>query len=385
MTEGPLEPIPEHYRAFRREGRILLTGHSHQGWPDVAREGLVASFDDAALWVDDKWARAFEVADRVRAAVAVRIGARAYDIALGQNSHELASRFLSALDLRKRRHLVTTTGEFHSLRRQLMRLAEEGVEVTFVEAHPVATLAGRLAAAVRPDTAALLASTVLFESSSIVPGLAEATEAAHRVGAEVLYDAYHAFSLLPFAVGDLGPDPIFVTAGGYKYAEWGEGVCFLRVPPGCTLRPVYTGWFSDFAHLGDVRREGPVDYGPRGADRFAGSTYDPASHYRADVVARFFDEHGLTVPRLRGLYQRQTQRIIDALDGYDLVSPREAEARGGFVAVRVRDAAGEVARLRARHVYVDARGDVLRFGPAPYVTDDEIDEALAIFREERAS
>ena len=46
-----------------------------------------------------------------------------------QNTHELVMRFLSALDLRARPRLVTTDGEFHTLRRQLARLAEEGLEV----------------------------------------------------------------------------------------------------------------------------------------------------------------------------------------------------------------------------------------------------------------
>ena len=45
------------------------------------------------------------------------------------------------------------------------------------------------------------------------------------------------------------------------------------------------------------------------------------------------------------------------------------------------DASGTVARLRERGVFVDARGRLLRFGPAPYVTDDEIERALAAFRE----
>ena len=43
--------------------RILLTGHSHQAWPDVARAALLQCFDDAALHVDDKWGAAFAAVD----------------------------------------------------------------------------------------------------------------------------------------------------------------------------------------------------------------------------------------------------------------------------------------------------------------------------------
>lgn len=370
-----------HYTRFLRDGRILLTGHSHQAWPDVARDAQLRAFDDAAELVDDKWERAFEAADAVRAAVARRIGARPDEIALGASTHELVTRFLSALDLRARPHLVTTSGEFHSMHRQLARLAESGVEVEMVPWAPVSTLAERLAAAIRPTTAALLTSTVLFETSSVVPHLRTAIEAAQRHGAEVLLDAYHAFGVVPFSIAELGPEPIFVTAGGYKYAQWGEGNCFLRVPPGCPLRPVYTGWFSDFASLASMRSGGAIGYGPRGADRFAGSTYDPTSHYRARAVVELFDAEGLSIERLRATSLAQTERLIAGMEGLDVITPREPAARGGFVALRVARASEVVSALRERGVYTDARGDVLRLGPAPYVTDAELDTALAHLRE----
>ena len=370
-----------HYQEFLREGRILLTGHSHQGWPDVARQGLMESFRDAALRVDEKWELAMEAADAVRLAVAERIGAKAGEIALGASTHELTTRFLSALDLRRRPHIVTTSGEFHSLHRQLARLAEEGVEVTFVPAEPADELASRLAGAITERTAALMVSTVLFETSTIVPSLAVAVEAAQRHGAEVLLDAYHAFCAVPFQVSHYGADPIFVTGGGYKYAQWGEGCCWLRVPSGTALRPVYTGWFSDFEHLSEAREGGRVTYGPRPADRFAGSTYDPASHYRARAVIELFDAVLETsVAELRALSLRQTQRILDGLDGFVVRTPSSDASRGGFVAIELAGAGDVVRALRERGIHTDARGDILRLGPAPYVTDDEIDAALEALR-----
>ncbi|MBX3248525.1 MAG: aminotransferase class V-fold PLP-dependent enzyme [Myxococcales bacterium] len=367
---------PHYARFLATPGRVLLTGHSHQAWPDVALEGVVEAFDDAAAHVDDKWGPATAAADAVRAFVASELGGEASDVALAQNTHELVTRFLSALPWRERRHLVTTDGEFHSLRRQLARLEEEGVEVTRVPAAPVGTLAERLANALRPDTAALLVSTVLFETSAVVPHLAEACRAAHHHGAEVLLDAYHHFRALPWE--EIDPQA-FVTGGGYKYAQWGEGACFLRVPPGCALRPAYTGWFSDFASLA-APPTGPTRYGATGADRFAGSTYDPTSHYRARAVVRFHAEMGMDTATLRACSLAQTARLLAGLDGYDVLTPREDAGRGGFVSVRVEDASRVVDALRAEGVFTDARRDHLRFGPAPYVTDDELDRALAAFR-----
>jgi selenocysteine lyase/cysteine desulfurase len=372
-----LAPRPSAHEAPRP--RLLLTGHSHQAWPDVAREGLLEAFTLAAEHVDDKWGPVFAAQDELRGHIAARIGCAPDELAFAPNTHELVVRFLSALPLRRRPHVVTTTGEFHSAFRQLRRLAEEGVEITFVAAEPASSLAERLASAVTERTSAVVVSTVLFGTSTVVPGLDELVERATRKGANVLLDAYHAFDVVPFAV----PAGAFLVAGGYKYAQWGEGVCFLRVPAGCQLRPVYTGWFAGYAELADRRTDGPVSYASDGATRFAGSTFDPASTLRARAVARFFDAHGMTVEALRATSLLQTARILAKahdLPGITLRTPEADAARGGFVALGTPRAQELSKALRADGVFTDARGDVLRLGPAPYVTDDEIDEALDLVR-----
>ena len=59
--------LAAHYTRFAVADRLLLSGHSHQAWPDVAEEGLLESFADAARDVDAKWDRAFAKADELRA------------------------------------------------------------------------------------------------------------------------------------------------------------------------------------------------------------------------------------------------------------------------------------------------------------------------------
>ena len=160
------------YSRFRVGERLLLTGHSHQAWPDQAAEGQRAAFDDAAELVDDKWERAFAKAERVRTGFARLLGDHPRHLALAANTHELLVRFLSALPWRERPKLVTTDGEFHTIRRQLDRLAEEGlVEVVKVSTEPAAAIAERLIAAVDRRTAAVLVSSVLYANARIVTSL----------------------------------------------------------------------------------------------------------------------------------------------------------------------------------------------------------------------
>ena len=172
--------LAPHYSQFRVAERLLLTGHSHQAWPDRAFEGQTQAWRDAATLVDEKWDAAFAKADRVRLGFAAWLGDPGGSVALSTSTHDLVVRFLSALPLASRPRLVTTDGEFHTIRRQLDRLEEEGIEIARVAALPVDTVAERLGAATTEDTAAVLVSAVLFRNAHIVPGLGELMDTCRR-------------------------------------------------------------------------------------------------------------------------------------------------------------------------------------------------------------
>ena len=371
------------YSSFRVADRLLLTGHSHQAWPDVAREGQLEAFEDAARHVDEKWDRAFAKAESVRDGFRRLLGEATAEIALAQNTHELVTRFLSALDLRRRPRLITSDGEFHTLRRQLARLDEAGLEVVRLDARPVETLAERMAAALDERTSAVLVSAVLFETAHIVPRLDELARACAASGAELLVDAYHALGALPFDVAGQGLESAWIVGGGYKYLQLGEGNCFLRLPPQAeAMRPVLTGWFAEFDQLAAERDDTTVGYAS-GGGRFAGSTYDPTSHYRAARVFAFFDERGLSPELLRASYLHQTALLAERFDG--LRAPEQLLTRdrsaplddfGGFLAVESPQAAAIARRLANDGVSVDARGRYFRLGPAPYVSDAQLEAAM---------
>jgi kynureninase len=373
-------PLALHYSRFRVSERILLTGHSHQAWPDVSFEGPLHAWADAAELADEKWGRAETMADRVRAGYARLLGDKPENVALGHNTHELVVRFLSALPLRERPRLVTTDGEFHSIRRQLDRIAEEGfLEIVKVSAEPSTAIAERLTEAVDRRTAAVLVSSVLFRNAHIVPGLRTVMDACRTAGAELLVDAYHHLNVVPFSLEREGLEDAFVTGGGYKYCQLGEGNGFLRVPPGrAALRPILTGWFSEFAKL--THKPGnEVPYGA-GPAAWAGATYDPTSHYRAAIVFDFFAEQGLSADLLRVVSQHQVGLLAGRFDALEL-DPRVVtrdravpiERLGGFRTPH----AGEFFRaLRERGVLTDYRGEWLRLGPAPYLSDAQLEAAV---------
>ena len=316
LFESP-NALARYYSRFRVRERLLLTGHSHQAWPDCALDGQRQAWLDAAEYIDEKWERAFAMSERVRRGFARLLDDSEGGFALGANTHELLVRFLSALPLRERPRVVTTDGEFHSLRRQLDRLSEEKLDIVKVSALPADTLSQRLIDAADDRTSAVMVSAVLFQNAHIVQSLGEVQRKCQQVGAELLIDAYHALNVVPFSLQDEGVTGAFVVGGGYKYCQLGEGNCFLRIPPACSMRPVVTGWFAEFEALADGRLRELVPY-PNGAGRFAGATYDPTSHYRAAEVFRFFEERDLSPELLRGVSQHQVGVLQRAFDDLDL-------------------------------------------------------------------
>ena len=381
---GSPNKLATYYSKFKVEERLLFTGHSHQAWPDCGFEAQQEAWNDAANFVDDKWEKAFEKAEEVKQGFSKLLGDESGYITLGSNTHELLIRLFSALPIKEKPRLISTDGEFHSIRRQLDRLAEERIEIVKVSSQPVTEIVGKLISAITEKTSAVLVSSVFFNSGIILPGLDELAEYCEKKGVTLLVDAYHHLNVVPFSVEKNKLQNAFIVGGGYKYCQLGEGNTFLRFPKNCEMRPVVTGWYSEFSALASKKKAGEVLYGQKG-DLFAGATYDPTSNYRAARVFQFFNDMNLSPEFLREVSQHQIGLLIKEFDKLELdpkIIKRDTsvslENIAGFL-VLYSDSAGLISeKLKEKNVWTDYRGNVLRFGPAPYISDEQIKEAMKI-------
>lgn len=381
-----------HFSRFRAAApeRINLAAHSHHDWPDVTLAAQEAAWSDAARLAGDKWDLVFgELIPAVQAGIARHL--RLPDpatIAFAPNTHEFLRRLLSCIPHDRVPRVLVTSAEFHTARRQLTRLAEDGLVILDeVAAEPFATLHERLRAAIAQGGHDLIyLSQVLFSSGATTGDLAALVGAVPSTDTLVAIDGYHGYLALPTDLSAIA-GRAFYLSGGYKYAMSGEGCCFMHCPPGFGPRPRDTGWFSAFGALA-APPGSSIGY-PADGGRFLGATFDPSGLYRMRAVLGWLDEHGLDAGVIHEhalSLMRQFLAGLDALGRGDLTSRRlitplhDSAAHGNFLAFRTPLAGALEAALAGLGIASDHRGDVLRFGFGVALNQADIAAALGRMR-----
>ncbi|NJC04789.1 selenocysteine lyase/cysteine desulfurase [Sphingomonas kaistensis] len=362
-------------------GRLHVAAHSHHLWPDASFAGQVECWDDAARLADRKWERVMgELWPEAQAEVAAELRTgQPGSIVFAGNTHDFIVRLWAAAPRRAGTPLrvLTTSGEFHSARRQFARWAESGdIRLEVLPPEPHDTLAGRLAERAG-EADLIMVSQLMFGTGRMVPGLDALASVAAPDGPWVVIDGYHSFMAVPEPLGALGRSCFFL-AGGYKYAMSGEGIGLMHCPPGFGPRPPITGWYAEFEDL--TLPPGQVGYAPD-AMRFMGATFDPSALYRFLHIRRMLAGEGLSTARISAHVDALKQRLAaglagTVLDTAELLDPPSGPAR--FLALRHARAPEWQAALLAQDCITDVRGDVLRIGLGLYHDDEDVDRVVAL-------
>jgi len=196
-------------------------------------------------------------------------------------------------------------------------------------------------------------------------------------------DITQGVGIAPFDVNTLNAD--FVVASTLKWlcGVAGAGVMYVRksLLPEC--RPELRGWFAQenpfswaldsFAYADDARR---FDHGTPSILPFAACLPALEWHSRQDRA------------QLQAHNRRLAEAVIEGCLGLglDLVSPRNADERGGSVMFRLpagADPGAIVAGLRAQRVFTDSRGMTLRVSAGNLTNDAGLERLLRGLREKR--
>ena len=360
--------------------------HSHHYWPDVTREAHLHYWDDACKYVDAKWEHFYSnKVPRAQALIAEHLRLPSpSQIVFAPNTHELLFRLLTSLNWQKPVRVLTTDSEFYSFDRQINRLNEfTNFEVVKIPTLPFATFNDRFEKALRESHWDFVFISHVFFNSGLV---ADVTRLAKAASPSTLFviDGYHGFMAVPTDLSTIA-DRAFYLAGSYKYAQGGEGACFLYVPMSVRHRPFYTGWFAELSHLSAVGNEVPY---PVDGLQYAGSTMDFSALYRLIAVLEKFKSENLDTLTIHNWIQQNQRLFLSELDKHkhvlinrhSLIS-QDLDNHGHFLTFElpsVEETQSMVQKLKSRGVLVDSRGTRLRFGFGLYHTADSVRKVVGL-------
>jgi kynureninase len=321
-----------------------------QEWGD----GLIRS------WNSHDWIGASQ---RVGDKIARLIGAKAGEVVVADStSVNIFKLLMAAMGARPGRNIILSeAGNFPT---------DLYVAQGIVSVNPGLSLkavaAEDLLAAIDENVAVLLLTHVHYKTGAR-HDMAAITRRAHEKGALVIWDLCHSAGAV--AVDLAAVDADMAVGCGYKYLNGGPGApAFLYVAErlqGELTSPV-TGWLghaAPFAFSGDYR---PAP----GIARFLSGTPPILGLAALEIGVDLMAEAPAAM--LFDKSQKLCSLFIDTVDmfaqghGLEIVTPRDASARGSQVSLRHAQAYPIVQALIAEGVIGDFRApDILRFGFAP--------------------
>lgn len=378
--------LSKYYKHAAVAHRIQLTGHIHQAMPDVCGEAYQEHWDCVNKLGEERWDDLFDIAYQVRSGFASLLNCTAEDIALGDSTHDLFCRFLSALPERKVVKILSTDAEHPSISRQLERLNEAGrIELVKVPANPASQVVERLVHTLDDSVDAVCISAVNYQTGHLILELDTLWPVCEKFGCELYVDAYQSINLQPFCLEDYNLTSAFVSGGGNKYCQMGDGVCFLYVPPARDFKPLLTSWFASFDPIIDDPAALPIAYSDD-ATRFFGSSRDGLPWFRAMKSFEFFKKHEMDPDWLFDVNHHQlnylaTQFAEQELPESIISMPVDVEYMGGFLGLTSPYAEEICGHMRDRGVHSDFCRDWLRLGPAPYLSDEHLADGVIALAE----
>src|SRR5215216_4898202 len=318
----------------------------------------------ARAWGEGWWETPVTVGDQIGRIV----GGAPGTTVMHQNVTVAEAIVLSCFDFTPpRNRIVYEEGLFPSVRYVQQAAARFGAEVVVCED------ADAVADAIDERTLLVPVSHVLYKTGEI-QAVARIAARAREAGAYVCLDAYQSAGVVPLDVTALSVE--FSVGGSVKWLCGGPGAGWLYVRPDVAerLEPAFAGWQ---AHARPFAFAPEMEY-TDGAARFLTGTPNVPALYAATAGYDLIEEIG--VARIRASSMRQTALLLALIDeaGFELMSPREPERRGGSVVFAVPEFEAVHRELAERQVICDYRPDVgLRFGPHFFTTNDELRFAVA--------
>jgi selenocysteine lyase/cysteine desulfurase len=364
---------PEQFRGefsiFR--DRRFINSCSKGPLADAVREALEEYLDGWAREGSDweLWGTWVEEARRTFAGL---VGARPSEIGLTFGASGGINSAASALDFAgSRNRVVLGDLEFPTMGHIWMAQQARGAQVVRVSVHNDDPARPYLDA-LDEHTLILPLTHVSYRTGARLP-VKELVDAAHRVGALVMLDAYQTLGTEPLDVHALGVDVLVTGCLKYLLGPPGIGFVYVREELIERLRPTISGWHAQTPEaMLDVDR---LDYAPD-ARRFQMGTEAAHSLHAAVAGVRRLEAVGL--PTIgRWIAQLTGATVAGAHErGLRVLTPEDPKRRGALVSIGVAEPAAAVAALAARGIVTSWRGEGVRLSYHYFNTLDDVTAVL---------
>ncbi len=304
---------------------------------------------------------------------ATLIGAEPDEVTISHSISSALSSIASTFDYRDRQAVVCADLDFPTIPYQWLAKAREGVEVRYARSRDRIRVPFEEYEQVADREMAHIVTSHVFYSTGYVQPIRRLADLAHANGAKIIVDGYHSVGVIPVNVKELDVD--FYVGGTLKWLLGGPGLTFIYVRRELIpeLQPTISGWFAsaqqfafDSLHL---------DWAPS-ADRLELGTPSVPTAYAGvagmDLIVRADPRKiGPRIQYLTGLVVERAQRA-----GYDIVSPEDANERGGIVMLRLTNPEAAVEALAGAGFTVDYRPGLVRVSPHFFNTAEDVDRLM---------
>ncbi len=354
--------------AFRAGFPALSAGillNAAGGAPLSARASAEGArfFDEMREEGDAPFARWLAEVDAIRARVARMIGAEAADIAfLGSASHALN---LAAAYTRPGAHVVSLEGEFPSVTQPFLA---RGCTVDFVPLAPDARPdVDAMAAAIRPETAAIAVSHVQFRTGWRVD-LAALGQLAKQRGLDLFVDATQSLGAVPVDIEGI----TLLTASTYKWLCAGYGTAVTYLSPGLRARPSPVFGWRSAAEPYALRAD---DITPNPSAVVAETGHPPFAPILA--LGGALDHAAMELPAIHDRIAALTEHLHRKLEARGL-SPIAPAGQSGITALRHERPAEVKGELANRGLQLTASSGCIRLSPHAFNTFEEVEIAASL-------
>ncbi len=335
---------------------------------------------DAMKWLADdalhygslhyeKWLDAYQ---GLRVAAARLINAEPAEIAIVKNTSEGVATVAMGLDWRSGDRIVAFKEEFPANYFPWLRLAEKGVEITWLSIYdPVDAIASAI-----PGAKLLAISHVNYLSGYRVD-LDAIGEACRAHGCFFFIDAIQGMGAFPIDVRRSHIDALAADGHKWMLGPEGNGILFVRKERLDQIKPVEFGWtnvanYADYASRDMALR--------KDAGRYECGTLNTIGCFGQRAALEFILEVG--VNSIAMAVHSLANRLYEGAraKGYEVLAERTEANGSGIVSVRhpATDARVIVNELRQHGVSAAPRQGWVRLSPHFYISPAEIENVIEL-------